>query len=647
MRNILRQAVVLLLLILIVVPMQPALAQSALDRIDEAMAHLSGYLGLNSTITRQSHYWTWSEQIYSDAGMDCPAQGAAYAATPTRGYHIIINYNNIDYNYYATTDGVILVLCGNGGIPIYRSDSQILGQPIQPVQPVDPVISGGSMLLPASEWFSWIYMDGSDLLYLVNENGAQMIVRRPQLLGEVGLPGPNNLQMAISRDGRYLLEAVRLPSGSMVLGLYDFVTGELANIMETQPNEEISLGWEQGASIGGSMLIFDANSGMVAVGIANLSIPGTSEWRVAIIDLSTAAIITQIREMDMLFLISGGDQMLMEALQGNGGTYMPRPVYFDNGNGIHIQLIYMFAGGAAEYPAFVWYPNTNTAAPSDYDITSMDILPTTGMALYAYLHTGIPSLPADGPYEPSNAIAKGAYLNPNVFQTQVVYTNSSMLHFAPQWMSGGEMIVFEGGIASDNLNWILFNPGTLEPAVQLADTYDSMRGMSAGALAFSESVSGFSLTLIEDASTRSIVWTAPPMNGMPNIVWVQSAGVPLALNSIALNAYAYPPDGSGVQPVVATAIPGAVHCAGAPASIISVGISARVTITNSGPLNVRSQAGTGHPVSRILPEGTEFNVVGGPLCVDGYTWWRVILQDNVYGWAAEGNASGYFIEPWP
>jgi hypothetical protein len=46
-----------------------------------------------------------------------------------------------------------------------------------------------------------------------------------------------------------------------------------------------------------------------------------------------------------------------------------------------------------------------------------------------------------------------------------------------------------------------------------------------------------------------------------------------------------------------------------------------------------------------MDEGVEFNIVGGPACADGYTWWEVQTDDGIRGWSAEGDADGYFMEP--
>lgn len=643
MRRYLKAGLIVLILVTLLV--SPVQAQDVLARIDQAMEHLSQQLGLSYTITRSTDYWQWVEEAYPDSGLGCPAPGFTYAPTPNRGYRITITHEGVDYEYRASLDGSILVRC-DSGFPLYRSDTGVA-----PVEPLEAVPLGDTVVLPDKGWYAWIYMDGSDLLYLINEDGAQVTVKRPSLTGEPmgSVPGANNVKIAISRDGRYLLEAVRLPSGNWGLGLYDFMTGALTTIQEAQPNEEISLGWGKGGWPAGSTLIFDASSGKVAVAFGVQDDPMHSEWRIAIIDLATAAIEIQIDNIDLAFIMDASEAALLTTL--GSGAWMPRPVYYDNGNGVHIQMIRLFTGGSPSYPAFVWYPNSNIARSSPYVYTDIDILPTNGAAVYS-IHDGtIPALPPDGPFDSHNAIAQG-FPTAISLTLQTMYTNGTMFHFRPQWAGFGDMIAFENGASSLNTNWALYDlNASLEPAIQLPQVYTAVHGVSDGLLAVSEAAEGFNITLIEDAATRTVIWTAPPMNGNPVLAWVQPIGVDFGLGTIALNEWAYLPGESGVvvQPTLPPPPPppGTIHCPGTPASNMSNGMEGRVTFSTGTPLNMRQTPSTAAAVVRILPEGATFDVVGGPQCADGYTWWQIRIPGNTYGWAAEGDSEGYFIEPMP
>lgn len=64
------------------------------------------------------------------------------------------------------------------------------------------------------------------------------------------------------------------------------------------------------------------------------------------------------------------------------------------------------------------------------------------------------------------------------------------------------------------------------------------------------------------------------------------------------------------------------------------------------PLNVRAEPGTnGARVSR-LATGVIFDIVGGPVCADGISWFEVEYgKPAESGWIAEGLQGVYFVEP--
>jgi len=71
-----------------------------------------------------------------------------------------------------------------------------------------------------------------------------------------------------------------------------------------------------------------------------------------------------------------------------------------------------------------------------------------------------------------------------------------------------------------------------------------------------------------------------------------------------------------------------------------------VTFTDGAPVNVRDAPGGARIASQ--PEGAGFTVLGGPYCADNYAWWWLELDDLMTaGYVAEGDSSGYFLEPWP
>lgn len=87
------------------------------------------------------------------------------------------------------------------------------------------------------------------------------------------------------------------------------------------------------------------------------------------------------------------------------------------------------------------------------------------------------------------------------------------------------------------------------------------------------------------------------------------------------------------------------NCLDAPPSIMIVGQRGRVTYTDGSTTTLREQATTSSGRVMAMPEGFEFDVIGGPVCADGYNFWQLETDNGEVGWAADGNLDSYWIEP--
>lgn len=93
--------------------------------------------------------------------------------------------------------------------------------------------------------------------------------------------------------------------------------------------------------------------------------------------------------------------------------------------------------------------------------------------------------------------------------------------------------------------------------------------------------------------------------------------------------------------------PALEYCANALTPIIEVGQRGRVSFTNGDPTGLYDRP-QGEVILR-LPEGTEFAVIGGPVCTvarNGHLWWSQLqLDDGTTGWSAYGYiGTPYWIE---
>ncbi len=87
-------------------------------------------------------------------------------------------------------------------------------------------------------------------------------------------------------------------------------------------------------------------------------------------------------------------------------------------------------------------------------------------------------------------------------------------------------------------------------------------------------------------------------------------------------------------------------CANAPQQRVKVGGSAKVC-TQKDSVAVRSEPSRlGELVTR-LATGSPLEVIGGPGCSDGFSWWQVRMLNGTTGWIAEGgdNEDPYYICP--
>lgn len=92
-----------------------------------------------------------------------------------------------------------------------------------------------------------------------------------------------------------------------------------------------------------------------------------------------------------------------------------------------------------------------------------------------------------------------------------------------------------------------------------------------------------------------------------------------------------------VWPVMAQA-----DCSGAPPPRLVVGAQGRVT--PGDPNNVRDQPARAGALIGAIPGGAAFDVLDGPVCADGFNWWRVTYE-GLDGWTVEGAGSDYWVEP--
>lgn len=98
--------------------------------------------------------------------------------------------------------------------------------------------------------------------------------------------------------------------------------------------------------------------------------------------------------------------------------------------------------------------------------------------------------------------------------------------------------------------------------------------------------------------------------------------------------------------LTATAQDAPPECPGAPFSRLGDAAYARVLPGLAG--NLRAAPAFAAQLITDLPPYAIVAIHGDPVCADGHLWWNVgyPTRNDLIGWTAEGNASGYWIEPY-
>ena len=92
----------------------------------------------------------------------------------------------------------------------------------------------------------------------------------------------------------------------------------------------------------------------------------------------------------------------------------------------------------------------------------------------------------------------------------------------------------------------------------------------------------------------------------------------------------------------------ALSCGASLVSRLAVGKYAYVNLTPPLPNRVREGAGKAYGVVARIQPGQVVKVVDGPVCADGWVWWKVKAENGeVIGWTAEGDAHDYWLVPCP
>lgn len=487
--------------------------------------------------------------------------------------------------------------------------------------------------LPSADWYSVVWVRGDDTLHWISPNGEPASISRPKLVDEASNANP---QMRFSRDGRYMLLVSELASGLNGIGIYDIQAGRFTQTHQAQPDELIYLGRTHTSNLSATS---------VAVGFASADFEDPA-WRIIIFDLATgsaAAVLdneTASWEMDI-------------------PPSIPVVTYYDVDESIgqeviHFQMIPKIEASEESANAYKWYPALDAPADmglSAYSLLDSDIDYLTGEIVKPYVDTAFQSLPAPESGLNYNAIGRIVPTLEEIEPTHIWIDEQRYLYNA-LWANQTEWVAFFTESAEEGViaGWqIAPRDGVMTDKVitPLPANVREVFGTPNGLLVIDIENRVSHITSLDDVE-GTLLFQATGSQ-LSQIVFVSRESGVFSLSSvgeavpeivIAEDAMIEQPD---TDPVTAVDAP---LCEGTLPSILAIGTVGQIANTDGIPVRVRDVAG-GNVLTEIN-EGTEFVVVGGHECLNGYTWWQIRVDSAagtpITGWSAEGDDEDYWVE---
>jgi len=493
-------------------------------------------------------------------------------------------------------------------------------------------VSAQTQELPPADWYAVVWARGDDTLHWVSPNGEPASIIRPQLPDEALNANP---QMRFSRDGRYLLLVAELNNGLNGIGIYDIQAGQFTQTHQAQPDEIIYLGLEHTSNISATQMV---------VGFASADFEDIA-WRIIIFDLASGAAVNVLSndtaswEMDV-------------------PPSIPVVTYFEVDESIgqeviHFKMIPKIEAPTEIVPSFKWYPALEAPADmglSAYNHLDADINYSTGEIVRPYTDPSFPSLPAPESGLNNNAIGRAVPTLEDIPPTGI-WVDTQRYLYSPVWANSTEWVAFftEAGEEGTIAGWqVVPRDGIItdKTLIPLPASAREVFGTPQGLLVIDieNNVSHItSLDLVEG----TLLYQSPQAQ-LAQVVYVSAEVGAFLLTGVGASATTVDAmaEDSTVASDAPTVIPASpdeltVFCEGTLPSILQIGSSAQVSNTDGIPLRVREAPGGA--VLTEITEGTQFDVLGGPECFDGYTWWQIELASGTAGWSAEGDNEDYWV----
>jgi hypothetical protein len=482
-------------------------------------------------------------------------------------------------------------------------------------------------------WSAWAYNAETGQLVHVFPDGAPAVEMAFPLP-----PGTSNypIDVTFSRDGRLLAACLTDDAGVSSVRAYDVYAGVyIAAYISSGPVLGCSLE-QYGFSEDGTQLAFGV--------INHYGFDGADtrpSWEVVVMEMNTSAILYHLDAESAEVATLGED---LSNVLPYIRTFQMKTATFPGL--ITFAPVYYASEGAPEYLSVVWNLTDGTVRDEGpYGKSGFDVLLSNGEVIWVDTDD---AYPVTLPVGPGPAFNVAMYSN-KAGDRYPIFFQDGKIPMNARFVDDGRKVAVMLSDSDGNSSWAVVDRSGAAAALPPMDTYE-VWGTPDGYVFASNSSSGGPVEVryhrfTGDSLTPAefVAWT-DMAGGFWRIVWATPlTGDPTLTPFASLTLLGEPPimpTATLPGPVAVTATPLVPPTMTPASAVLAVGTRAAVTTTDGDELRVRSGAGTAYAVLFSLPEGSEVNIMEGPILADSLTWWRVRADDGRTGWAVEGVMDG-------
>lgn len=436
---------------------------------------------------------------------------------------------------------------------------------------------------------------------------------------------PNNI--VVSPNGLTMAYVARIStSGQQELVLTDVNTRTiiLRYAFGTAPYNSIEVGGQ---------FAFSPDGSAIAFGYAL----DTEGWELMLIQLGTGIVGT----------LNSGTPETAAVVSGFG--IIPTPTFFAGAGSdittykLGVAFVQGGAGGASQYPNYVWSVSANTLTPSiGYGVFGGDLYIPSGEIVMPLAYDGLPK--NDDAYMFMGHInAAQAFEITTGTRFPFYHAADASLTFT-RFAANGRFIVagaLPPGDSATAVLRLLTRDGFVYPITGItpSDAHDdTLEGyFVVDYTADTPKLLHGNVNLTNPAASAApvTVWTGSS-GQFVNLVWAGQLGIAPTL-SPAPTFTAWTPIGdvmTEIDVLLGSEGDSPAGTPGAPA-VLSVGAVATVRTTAGDALNVRAGAGTSFAIIERLQSGVSVTLLEGAVSANNFMWWRVRTPSGREGWVVE------------